>query len=380
MTISIRRLVPLVAAGALALSAAACGSGQPGGSADQGSAAGAEGVKAAQAFLDGYSRNPASIGITEALPAKPSPGKTIVALTIPLPESARLAAAEAAAAKVLGWNFVEVSTGTTPGQAVGAFEAALARHPDAITFNGLPSRTFTAQIKRAKAEGIAVLSESTGDGKVDGVLADLGGLAQEQLYGKMLAAYFVAHSGGKGSAGVVNLAAYPALIAFGDSFAAAVKQWCPACRTQTLNQQATDAGTKTPANVVAFLQRNPSVKWTVFANGDLAQGVSSAIKASGLTGVNIIGEVPGQTDLASLGPGTEQGWAGFAVDILGWRAIDVLARQFAGADLNKVLTVPLPAQMITKDNVDSVVLGTQDYYIGVKDYQSQFAALWHAGR
>lgn len=375
--------VPVLLAGAvIALATAACGTGKTGtSSADGGDETANPGVKAAAAFLAGYSENPGSIGLAgNPLPAKAPSGKTIVSLTLPTPAGQRLASAEGAAAKALGWNFSEISAGTTPDNAVGAFQGALAKHPDAITFSGLPAATFTVQIRQAKTEGIAVLSTVTGEGPVEGVLADIGGAAQEQLYGKLVAAYFVVHSGGKGEAALFTIPGYPILTAFADSFQSAVKEWCADCRTRTLNQQASDIGTRAPLNVVAFLQRNPSVKWAVFATSDLSQGASSAMKVAGLSGVDVIGQVPSQSDLANIKSGAERAWAGYPVDIIGWRAMDVLARHFAGADLSKVLRVLAPAQMITKDNVDSVVLGTQDYYVGVKDYQSQFAALWHAGK
>jgi len=370
-----------VLAGAVAITAAGCGSSTTStgktGAASTPSAT-TSGEKQAAAFLAAYTQNPTSIGITSSpLAGKPPSGKTVISLTDPIPVALRQANAQAAAAKVLGWNFSQISTGSTPASAVSAFQAALAKHPDAIIFAGQPASTFTAQIQQAKADGIAVVSNATGDGSVDGVLADLGGLAQEQLYGKMVAAYFVVHSGGKGRVGVFNIAAYPILTDFVDSFQAAVKQWCAACGLQVLNQQVTDVGTRTPANVVAFLQRNPSVKWTVFANGDLAQGVSPALRAGGLTGINIIGEVPSETNIANLKTGAEQAWAGYPVDILGWRVMDVLARHFAGADLTAVLKVQLPVQMITTDNVAQVVLGSQDYYVGVDGYQAPFAKLWH---
>lgn len=352
----------------------ACGGSSATGT-NSGSTATTPGMKAASDYLAQYVDNPNSIGITTALSAKPPTGKSVIYLKTPPAVSQRSDAAQAAAAKVLGWQYGSVDAGATPASAISAFEAAISRHPDAIIFAGYPAVVFTKQIQEAKAAGIAVISDATGDKAVDGVLADLGGAAQEALYGRLVAAYFVVNSGGKGKAGIFNISAFPILTLFSDNFKAAVKEWCPDCTTDDQDQQLTDLGTKTPSNVVTYFQRNPQSKWGVFGNGDLAQGVAPALKTAGLSGINIIGEVPTQANLADLKTGTEQAWAGYPVDILSWRMMDLLARHFLGDDLAGPAGIPLPLQLITSKNVSQTV---QDngYYIAVDGYQQQFNKLW----
>ena len=337
------------------------------------------GVQAATAYLANHTNNPTSIGALTPLSAKPAAGKSIIYLAPPIPTSARLSQALGAASTALGWNYSQIGVGATPATAASGFDAAIARKPHAIVFAGLPAAVFTTQIAEAKAAGIAVISAATGDGPVDGVLADLGGTSLSAIYGKLVAAYFVEKSDGKGKALLVTISAYPILTAFVDSFQSAVKEWCSACSVNVLQQQVTDVGTRTPTNVVGNLQRDRSTKWVVISNGDLTQGLSPALKQAGLSGVQIVGEVPEPANLANIKAGTELAWAGYPIDILGWRIVDTIARHFGGADVAAAEAVQTPVQMITPDNVNSVVLGTQGFYVGVNGYQQQFDKLWNVG-
>ena len=144
-----------------------------------------------------------------------------------------------------------------------------------------------------------------------------------------------------------------------------------------MQQQLADVGTKTPSNVVGYLQRKPATKWAVFASGDLSTGVTPALKTAGLQGINVIGIVPTEANLAALKSGTETAWVGYPVDILGWRMMDTLARSFEKADAAAAVNVPLPLQMVTRDNVSSVV-SNNGYYTGVANYQDQYKTLWQA--
>lgn len=339
--------------------------------------AGSSGLTEATAYLAEYTQNPTSIGLETPLRAKPDPGKKIIYLKTPGAVAERGDAANSAAAAALDWSYSTIDTGATPATAVSAFTAAIAQQPAAIIFAGYPAAVFTAQIQQAKTAGIAVISNATGDEPVDGVLADLGGTAQEELYGRLTAAHFVVNSHAQGQAALFNLNIFPILTDYSDAFQAAVQQWCPQCSVEVVNQQLADVGTKTPANVVSYLQRNPSTKCTVFGNGDLSQGVSAAIRTAGLSGVNIIGEVPTEANLAHLTSREEQAWAGYPVDILGWRMMDTLARHFEGSDLAAPVAIPLPMQLITTENVKTVVSDSGGYYTGVAGYQDQFTRLWN---
>ncbi len=366
---------------ALALTATACssdadGAGGSGSNSGASVAAAADpGVKAAQAHLDEHLANPKSIGLDTPLPSKPETGKSVINLKVPIGLATRIDEAQKAAATSLGWDYSNVDAGFTPASAASAFEAAIAKKPDAIIFGGFPAAVFTKQIAQAKAAGVAVVSGGTGDPAVDGVLADIAGASQQQLYGKLSAAYFVSKAGPASEAAAFNFKGFPISDLFTNSFVASVKEFCPTCKTEIVQQQLSDIGTKIPANAVGFFQRKPDVKWAVFASGDMATGVVPALKTAGVQGVNIIGITPAEANLAALKSGTETAWVGYPLDILGWRLMDTLARVFTNADAAAAAKVTLPLQMVTQDNVGSAVTDN-GYYTGVDGYQNQFKSLW----
>ncbi|MFF0148721.1 sugar ABC transporter substrate-binding protein [Amycolatopsis sulphurea] len=360
---------------ALGLTAAACGS-SAGGSGTQVDQAG---LQAAKDYLAQNTRNPTSIGMPE-LPARPPAGKKFIMLQVsPMAIAQRVANGMKAASGALDWNFTTINAGGTPAEAVRAFEAALAQNPDVICPCGTASSmVFKDQIAEAKRRGITVVQNVVADGPIDGVLANVAGAPQQELYGKLVAAEFIVGSAGTGKAAVFNLNSFPILEAFTKAFEAAVKQWCPACSVDYNNQQLSDVGTKTPANVVAYLQRHPDVKWTVFGNGDLALGVSTAVKTSGLQGVNIIGESPSKANLEAVKSGTETAWAGYPVEMMAWRTVDAVARHFAGAHVDEGVSIPLPGQIITKDTVAGLAVENGEY-VAVTGYQNQFRHAWKVG-
>ena len=219
---------------AVCLMTAACSSAASGGSsADAGSGSASPGAQAATAFLAANTANPTSVGPTETLTAKPSAGKTVINLTVPLAAAQRQSDSMAQGAALLGWRYTALDAGATPASASSAFEAALARKPDAITYSGFPSALFTQQLAKAKAAGITVLTNSTGEGNSDGVLAELGGVDQLAVYGRIAAAYFAANAPEKSETVLVSISAYPIFTGYIRGFEEGVKDGARAARPRS---------------------------------------------------------------------------------------------------------------------------------------------------
>ncbi|GAA1003727.1 hypothetical protein Aple_004610 [Acrocarpospora pleiomorpha] len=383
MTTESRRLalVAFLATAGLLISACSSSGGSPGAtkSGENGTAAGNPGLKEAADYIAANARNPTSIGVSDLEEAPPKGKKVIMLLVTPQPIAARVATGMREGSAALGWDFSTINAGSSPADAIKAFEAALQKTPDAICICGTADSTvFTSQIAEAKSKGVTVIQNVGAEGPVDGVLANVAGSDQIVLYAKLVAAYFITESDGKGRAGLFNINAFPILKAFTGAFIAAVKTWCPGCTVDDQNQQLADVGTKTPANVVAYFQRNPQAKWAVFGNGDTALGVSTALKTAGISGINIIGESPSAPNLEALKTGDERAWAGYPVEMMGWRTIDALARHYAGDDVAAAVAVPLPGQMITKANVNTIAI-EEGQYVAVAGFRDQFKKAWHVG-
>jgi hypothetical protein len=57
-----------------------------------------------------------------------------------------------------------------------------------------------------------------------------------------------------------------------------------------------------------------------------------------------------------------------------YRQVDSFARKFEGMP---TLSATLPTQLLTQDNVNSMVADSAQNYVGVANYRSQFLTLWH---
>lgn len=386
-----RRVCSAVAGLGLVLGMAACSSsGGGGGGTASGSSAGTASsgasvdaaagidVAGAQAIVAKYLNPPQSLGLPP-LSKKPPTGKYVITLETPQPVSLQKDEAIAQAASLLGWKYQHIPIGTEANAAQAAFELALQRNPSVVHFSGTPAGQVEAQLKMAQQQGAIAISDSTTDTAQPPVIsASLDSSAQVQKWGEMTGAYVVAQSKAPTTIAVFTISAYPILQVYTNSFRDTVMKYCPACHVNVVDQAVTDLGTRTPQSVVSTVQRSPQTKWVIFSFGDLSLGVPAALQAAGLTQqVKIGGETPSAANLQALRNGTQAVWAGFATSILGWRVVDMLARQFVGDSLAPANSALLPTQLLTPGNIGQAKFDSGGFYVGVTDYQAQFKKLWH---
>jgi len=383
-----RRVCSAVAGLGLVLGMAACSSSGSGGTASSSSAGTASSgasvdaagidVAGAQAIVAKYLNPPQSLGLPP-LSKKPPTGKYVISLETPQPVSMQKDEAIAQAAALLGWKYQRIPIGTEANASQAAFELALQRNPSAVHFSGTPAGQVEAQLKMAQQQGAIAISDSTTDTAEPPVIsASLDSSAQVMKWGEMTGAYVVAQSKAPTTIAVFTISAYPILQVYTNSFRDTVMKYCPACHVNVVDQAVTDLGTRTPQSVVSTVQRSPQTKWVIFSFGDLSLGVPAALQAAGLTQqVKIGGETPSAANLQALRNGTEAVWAGFATSILGWRVVDMLARQFVGDSLAPANSALLPTQLLTPGNIGQAKFDSGGFYVGVTGYQAQFKKLWH---
>ena len=104
--------------------------------------------------------------------------------------------------------------------------------------------------------------------------------------------------------------------------------------------------------MVSTVTRNPSTNWLIFDLGDLATGVNAALAAAGLHGLHIGGLTADTPNIAALKSGTQDVWTAYSLPIVAYRQVDSFARKFEGMP---TLTAALPTQLITQENVNSMV-------------------------
>ena len=380
-----RKISAAVIAVTAALAIAACSSsGSTSSSSSTGSSAsatagsdsaGGADIAAAKAYQAQFLGSPTSIGISTPLKSKPAAGKLLVGLDSGLGSATVLAKYWAQAAADAGWTYKNLISGATPTAQQAAMSSAIQLNPAGILTSGIPEATISTQLALAKQKGIWVNTSASTD-PPSGAMFDtsIANPAQLAQWGKMVAAYVVVQSNGKANVEDFSLPVFPILLDFDTAFIAALKEWCPDCKVTQNPQQASAIGTTTPSAVVSTVTRNPSTNWLIFDLGDLATGVNSALAAAGLHGLHIGGLTADTPNIAALKNGTQDVWTAYSLPIVAYRQVDSFARKFEDM---ATLNAALPTQLMTQQNVNSLVEDSQGNYVGVANYRSQFMTLWH---
>jgi ribose transport system substrate-binding protein len=382
-----RPLAAVIAAATSALAIAACSSSTSSTSASSGStsadtsasaAATSAGLTAATQYQQPFLNTPTTIGITTPLKSKPAAGKLLVGLDSGLGSAKVLAQYWAQAAADIGWKYKDLISGSTPSSQQAAMNSAIQLNPAGILTSGIPNSTLQTQLTLAAQKGIWVNSSADTDPPLSAMFdTSIANPAQLAEWGKMVAAYVVVQSQGKAVVQDFQLTAFPILLDFDTAFVAAVHQWCPACKVSTNAVPAASLGTNAlTSQVTSVVTRNPSTKWLIFDLGDLEIGTDAALKAAGLSGLHIGGLTADTPNIAGLKAGTEDVWTAYSLPIVGYRQVDSMARKFEGMS---PLNVALPTQLITPQNVGSLVEDSAGNYVGVTDYRTEFKKLWLEG-
>ena len=379
-----RTLAAVVAVATSTLAIAACSSsssssstGSTGGGTSASATAGATsaGMAAAMQYEQQFLGTPTSIGISTPLTSKPAAGKLLVGLDSGLGSAKVLAQYWAQAAADIGWKYKDLISGSTPAAQQAAMNSAIQLNPAGILTSGIPNTTIQAQLTLAAQKGIWVNS-SADTSSPSGAMFDTSIASPAQLaqWGKMVAAYVVTQSQGKAVIQDFQLTAFPILLDFDTAFVAAVHQWCSTCKVTTNAVPAASLGTSAlTSQVTSVVTRNPGTNWLIFDLGDLEIGVDAAVKAAGLTGLSIGGLTADTPNIAGLKSGAETVWTAYSLPIVAYRQVDSMARKFENMT---PLNATLPTQLITPQNVGSLVVDSAGNYVGVADYRTQFKKLW----
>jgi ribose transport system substrate-binding protein len=366
-----------------ALAIAACssssstssGSGSGGESSSGGSSS--SGVTAAKAYQQQFLNAPTSINVSTPLKSKPEAGKLLIGLNSGLGSAKVLAQYWAQAAADAGWKYKDLISGTTPSAQQAAFNSAIQQNPAGILTSGIPESTIASGLALAKQKGIWVNTSASTD-QPSGAMFDTSIANPDQLHewGKMVAAYVVTQSNGKADIQTFSLPVFPILYEFDKAFKAAIAQWCPDCKVTEHPQQGSDIGTKTPQSVVSAVTRDPSTNWLIFDLGDLETGVDAALAAAGLHGLHIGGLTADTPNIEGLKNKKQDVWTAYSLPIVAYRQVDSFARKFENM---ATVNAALPTQLLTQDNVNSMVADPAQNYVGVGDYRTQFKKLWLVG-
>ena len=383
----IRRTCGFTAVLVLTVGAAGCGT------SGDGAAASASGNPAAQKWADEaatrlteYQADPGRINVSEPLPAKPAPGRSVHFLVLNLPTTQSAQDGMKAAAEAAGWDLTTVLLDPTDAQAYSSgVEQAISAKADYIVGAALSLATAGEAVAKAQAAGIPVMV-SYGTDPAEG--ADGNGIhvstAGPEWVHKIYPAaldWAIAGSGGTANMLYVTLPDIPIMQETSDANTAHMKEACPTCKYEELDLSVADMGNGSiPSQVVSAIQSDPKIDHVFFGFTDLGTGVYEALQAAGLSeNVHLMTGSAGPTDLANIAKaeGMDAGTLNAQYYVY-WMVMDAMLRLDAGEDIDPSTYAFAPLAVADKTNVPSVFPDDSEW-LGPKDFESQFKALWQVG-
>ncbi|QRP42840.1 substrate-binding domain-containing protein [Amycolatopsis sp. FDAARGOS 1241] len=355
-------------------SAAESGAGGGGGPVD--AAAARAGLAEAKEIVEKAQKFPATIPVTEPLPAKPPSGRTFVFLqcdqaTCPLQGNGVRAAAAA-----IGWDVKTLNwKQSDPATLVTAMRTALQYHPVAVSFTGLPQELWKTVQPQFKAAGVAIIPSSlptapTGDAVIPGRAFE----KDEAALGQLLAAAYVADdNGAHGKALMVTVPDYPVYKPVVDTFGAEVSRLCPGCSTSVLNVTLSQlqAG-QLNAAIVSKVKTQPDIKYIVSVNSQFISQLPQALRGANLDGkFKILGGKGNSVDQANVLNGTQLATVDSPFLMGGWQDVDEAIRFAMGLPVPEGDHSAAPI-LLTKNNIGKA----RDSYDVPVDYADQFMKLW----
>ena len=358
-------LVLLLAFATLLL--AACGSSAGSSSTNSSSTSGSSSanITAAKANLATDEKAPTTITQTVPLPSAPPKGKTIVFLGTSNPTNVQLQQITAALAKLVGWNYSEISYNPAdPGTLQAAFASALLKHPNFVTEAGIPPDLFgSSTLTNYKNAGVPIIVQAAVPVPLSKwILGVPAGPSGELVGGRTLADWFIVNSDGHGTALLTNVPGYPVLVPYVTSFEAQTKKYCPGCTVKVVNLSLTQvAADQSVSAITSALQADPNIHYLFADDGDFVNGITSSLNAAGLSKVVVGGYAPTTDSFAALRSGSEKVWAAYSGYYSAYTSMDIAFRWIENVPYQQLLQAEQedslsPAQLLTKANVGNTTL------------------------
>ncbi|MGR7025787.1 sugar ABC transporter substrate-binding protein [Geodermatophilus sp. URMC 62] len=366
-----------IAASAVVLLTAACGSES---SDDAGSAGGGSGVDlaAAQAAIEPLTKPAEEFPLTEPLAERPPAGTTVAFLDIGTPALVQFYEQLQEAAEVMGVELQHVQTGRSPQEINAAMNTVVESEPDAVIDVALDPALFTPQLEALQEQGAFIVVNSIVNGEEFGFDdSQIGsGKAGATENGKVMASTLLAETNGEATELVFyRVPELPFAELELQGAKERLAEQCPDCELRVVDIPITEVGSTASRTVVSDLQANPDTQAFIASIDELQIGLPAAMEVAGLD-VPGVGLSPTPVNLQQIAAGEQL--ASLATDIktLAWFSMDRVARGLAGQEQDySFLAEPTAAiaQVFTKDNVPS---DPNAGYIAFPDYKEKFAELW----
>ena len=339
------------------------------------SAGAADQVAAATAAMRPYLAVPTKINQTVPLKGKYSTDKPWIIITCELPQCHVISDGAVAAAKAAKMPYKVTSYNTTDGATLtAAVKNALQFNPVAVTPIGYSQALWNNLQPLYKKAGVFITPMALGDSvPSDVVTQGAAGGADYIKAGQVMANYVTATSKGTAKALVMDVPAYAVLKAFGDGFKGQMAKGCSGCKVTALDLTPAQLATNgiVPA-IISALQKDRSIDYLVNTDGAFIGGLEPALKAAGITGLNIVSGSPDINNATAVKNGTQLAIIASPESQYGWIGMDIVLRTMLK------MTVPLadggrPIQLLTKQNIGTPSVAGMT---APDDYQAQYKKLW----
>lgn len=376
---SFRIAAAVAATSALLLSACSEGSTD----ADSGSTSSdSAAADAAKALVVKHEAAPSDIPQQVPLPSAPPTGKTVVLVQCDFAQCKPVEEAMKEATAAVGWNLKIIPfKQADPATFVSGMNQALQEKPVAVAFAGQPYQVWEKILPDFTKANIPIIPNYVGpipEG-VKGVAANIMNPDDLQIDASNLADWFVANSGAKGHALAWGIPGFPILGAVPDQFEEAVSKQCSECKVTSIESSIADSANPAAINgqIISALQRDPSIKYIMSANGQLNAGLKGALKAAGLSDIKYMATLPGVENIDDIKQGADNAVTPVSQPYIGWVTVDTAIRVAMGLDIEPGGGGQVH-RLITTANVDSVADPVEDAAAAL-DVPAKFKALWHVG-
>ena len=340
----------------------------------------ADGVAEAQKIVDQYRQPPTWQGPDQPVNIGSLAGKKVTYISVSNSIPVLKYWSDAVTRLLQQYGGVQLNVVDAKGsvdEANKGFDQAIAQKADAIVFLALPPQLFQAQITRAKAAGIKVISAQTGiPGKKDaGQDAEVS--FDYVKVGQIIGDWVVADSKGKAKGLVVSSDDVPASQPQAQGTLNEVKRLCPACDMTMKDVQIPQWQTSIPTLFQTTINSDPTRTYLLpLYDGQSLPGLG-AIRTAGAGSkvkVGAFNATPGIVeqlkDPASglkLEVGGHNEWWAYA-------CTDQIFRVLAGATPIDNYNVGLRIFDATNANI---IQGNDEFaWYGSTDYRTKFPALW----
>lgn len=369
------RVAGLLAAGALAVSLAACGAEETPGDAvaSEDGAAASEDTAAAPAAEVAEIIEVSSAPLAEEVPTESSAIATdklvvVIPCTYASEACARGADAAIEAATHLGWETRMIDPAGDPEQSRQAIDQAINLGADGIIFTAAVGDLLREKLDEAREAGIFLVnSMSPGDERFDIDIEP-----DEDASGQMMAALIAQDSGGDGKVLVTTDPAFPSVAARTEAFERWLPELCPGCEiVETLETQMSQLQSGLPQQVQATLTAKPEIEYIWTHTGAAVVGSQPSVERSANgESVKMVSYDGNAANLDLISAGKNQ----FAdvikpMEWAGYRMVHELNRLFAG-DLTEYELIDMPKRLVTEQTMPDLP------WTGDSDWQRGFEDLW----